>query len=40
MYDNDEEIEAGTRGEDMAEDVQARENVACISNLVISKEVI
>jgi hypothetical protein len=32
MYDSDEEIEAGTGREDMAKDVQAGENVACISN--------
>jgi hypothetical protein len=32
MYDSDEEIEAGTGGQAMAEDVQARENVACISD--------
>lgn len=32
MYDSDKEIEAGTSGEDMAEDIHARENVACISD--------
>jgi hypothetical protein len=32
MYDSDEEIEAGTGGEDMAEHVQPGENVACISD--------
>jgi hypothetical protein len=30
MYDSDEEIEGGTSREDMAEDVQAGDNVACI----------
>jgi hypothetical protein len=32
MYDSDKEIEVGTGKEDMAEDVQAGENMACISD--------
>lgn len=32
MHDTDEDIEAGRGGEAMAEDVQAAENVACISD--------
>ena len=32
MHDSDKEIEAGTWRQAMAEDVQAGENVACISD--------